>query len=425
METLAPGTPRRRQRRIAIRFAAMIFGLATALLAAETALHWFPKLIPANVLLRYPPEGVEFFVPGLLDRTPLSAVPLPTGRRPYQGPPPHDASTQTSWRGLQASEGETETLVLPADEDGLPNAVRYEHPDVVLVGDSFAALAGQTQPKGLVPSLEQKLDVKIFNLGIPGIGPIHESWLLRNLGVAKKPQAVVWFFYGGNDFQDTFYLQKSIARGIATHGERRHDTRRPFWILPTIVASWWSGPPVANKDELPPFQLPGKEHRFTWFHPDKLRFLAMSEQMMRPSPAAAAILQSLDEGRKAAAEIGAEFLVVYIPSKEQVWLPYAELPADLLTQYLEASTLAAIPVPDDPQAAAKLLRANCGALEGLCANWCAIQNVAYWSATKTLRDEVENGRQPYYRADSHWRAEGQTACVAAIAAQLRTLGVGR
>ena len=425
METNAPGTPRRRQRRIIVRVAAITFGLLAALLAAETALHWLPKLIPANVLLRYPPEGVEFFVPGLLDRTPLSAVPLPTGRRPYQGPPPHDASTQTSWRGMASGQGETETLVLPADEDGLPNAVRYERPDVVLVGDSFAALAGQTQPAGLVPTLEQKLDVKIFNLGIPGIGPIHESWLLRNLGVAKKPRAIVWFFYGGNDFQDTFYLQKSMERGIATHGERRRDTRRPFLILPAIVASWWSGPPTANKEELAPFQMVGEENRFTWFHPDKLRFLAMSEQMIQPSPAAAAILQSLDEARTAAADIGAEFLVVYIPSKEQVWLPYAELPADLLVQYLEKSALGAIPVPDDPEAAAALLRANSGALESVCASWCASQNVSYWSATKCLRDEVANGRQPYYRADSHWRAEGQIACVEAIAAQLRKLGIGR
>ena len=423
MATTAPGSSRRRRRSIVIRIAALAVGLLVALLLAEVALHWLPKLIPANVRQSYPPEGVEFFVPGLLDRTPLAAMPIHTGRTPYEGPPPHDASAQTTWRGIATGAGEAEQLILPADQDGLPNVRNYERPDVVLVGDSFAAMAGQTQPTGLVPSLEQTLGIKIFNLGVPGIGPIHEAWLLRHLGLPKKPRAVVWFFYGGNDFQDTFYLQTAMQRGVATHGELRSGARRPFWILPEVIRSWWQGPPSRNRPELDPFHLENKPQCFTWFHPDTLRFLAMSEQMIRPSPAAAAIAKSLADSHDAAREVGAQFLVVYIPSKEQVWLPYADLPAELLMQYLQASVLAAIPVPDDVEAQKALLHANCGALESFCADWCATHKVPYWSATETLRNELTSGRQPYYRADYHWRAAGQQACLNAIATQLRNLGI--
>jgi hypothetical protein len=82
-------------------------------------------------------------------------------------------------------------------------------------------------------------------------------------------------------------------------------------------------------------------------------------------------------------------------------------------------------VPPEPAAALALVRANADAMEQLVAAQCAAIGAEYWSATPVLRAAVANCAEAYYRADSHWRAEGQALVAPELVVRLRALGLGR
>ena len=155
-----PSTTRRQ--RLAFRLIGSALALGIALAAAEALFHLAPGLVPESFRQRFPPHGVEFFAPGVLDRTPVDGVPIPTGIRPFDGPPMHDlADVGVARAGIVLDRRDVPRLVLPVDRDGFVNAPALagaadasDAPvDLAILGDSFAALAGQSEPPGLVAAL--------------------------------------------------------------------------------------------------------------------------------------------------------------------------------------------------------------------------------------------------------------------------------
>lgn len=421
---------RTRSRRIAFRLLGLCFGLGLAALSVEIAFQTAPALVPKSFRQRFPPHGVEFFAPGVLDRTPIEGVPVPTGMQPFDGPPMHDiADTGVTRSGPDLDRADVPRLVLPIDADGFPNqaeAASEKVPDVALVGDSFAALAGQTEPPGLVVALQRDLGVSVLNTAVPGIGPEQELYLLRQRVVPRRPRVVVWMVYGGNDFLNALFLRMAKDAGARTLADLHRDQRRPTWILPALVGTLLS-PAVEGPtpEELPAVQLRGCPAAGTWFHPDTLRFLAMPRETIQAMPAWAAFAASLSAGRQEVEAIGAKLLVVYLPGKEQAALPLVADDGILLLRYVQRSALQAIDVPADPATLLQQMQRNAGALEDLISRHCAAQGVPFWSATTVLREAMAACRQVYFRADSHWRAEGQNLVVPALVARLREMGVGR
>lgn len=424
-----PSTARRR--RFAFRVVGSGLALGVALAAAELLLQFAPGLVPESLRQRFPPHGVEFFAPGVLDRTPVDGVPIPTGIRPFDGPPMHDlADVGVARAGIALDRADVPRLVLPVDRDGFVNApgraANADGPvDLAILGDSFATLAGQSEPPGLVATLARELGVRVHNTGVPGIGPEHELWLLRQRALPRRPRVVLWFVYGGNDFINSYFLQLARSGGAATLADVHRDARRPTLILPALAASWFApaaAPPAA--DELPPVRLRGCAATATWFHPDTLRFLGLSREALQGMPAWASIAATLAAGQRETAAAGARLLVVYLPGKEQAAMPLLDDDPALIGRYLARSSLAVIPVPADPASAVAQLRANADAMEQLVAAECAAIGAEFWSATPVLRAALANCVEAYYRADSHWRAEGQAAVAPELIARLRALGLG-
>jgi hypothetical protein len=427
-----PSTTRRR--RLAFRLVGSALALGVALAAAEALLHLAPGLVPESFRQRFPPHGVEFFAPGVLDRTPVDGVPIPTGIRPFDGPPMHDlADVGVARAGIALDRRDVPRLVLPVDREGFVNAPApagaTDAPvDLAILGDSFATLAGQSEPPGLVAALTRELGVRIHNTGVPGIGPEHELWLLRARALPRRPRVVLWFVYGGNDFINAYFLQLARKGGAATLADIHRDARRPTLLLPALAASWLAPAAKAPPDagELPPVRVRGCADAVTWFHPDTLRFLGLSREALQGMPAWASIAATLAAGQRETAAAGARLLVVYLPGKEQAALPLlADDAGELLARYLARSSLPAIPVPAEPASALALLRANADALEQLVAAECAAIGAEFWSATAILRGALAGCAEAYYRADSHWRAEGQALVLPELARRLRALGLGR
>ena len=426
--TPKPSTPSRR-RTWQLRALAIGIALTFSLLLAEGLLQLAPGLLPTSFRKNYPPNGVEFFDRGVLDRTPLSAVPLPYGVQPYDGPPPHDISDFGVATAADAERDRLEVprLVLPADSDGLPNLVRPTRPDLVLVGDSFTVFAAQQEPSGLQAALEAEHGVSCLNLGISGIGPDQELWLLKNVGLPSKPRVVVWFLFGGNDFMDAFWLRWNHSLGRETFADLFKDRRAPRLLLPSLIANWFS-PPVqkplgTDVSPLAPVTLRDHPDSEMWFSPDALRILSLPPKLLTEQSTWVGITEVLQGAHTAVESASAKLLIVFVPSKEQIYLPQIHPDAALLHAYTKASTFYAVPMASDPDQLLADLLANSGTFEEAVRAFCEDSGISFWSATPALTKKSLTGESLYYRTDTHWRAEGQHALVPGLREQLTQLGL--
>lgn len=409
-----------RRKRALIALAALACALAVAGVLGELALRADPMLLPSWYRERFPLHGVEFFRPGVLAETPIDALVLPYPVGPHDGPPPADLAVI----GVASPDDRSDALrfprlVLPIDRQGLPNAVERTRADVVLVGDSFALWAAITEPPGLLPRLEQETGLSIHDVGVSGIGPRTELWLLREVGLHKEPKLVLWFFFGGNDPYDALTLVGYERRGCRTFADVFGEKRPPpLWMPSVLHAAFdrWRSEPA--RPSLPPFRFEdssGREHA-TWFHPIYLAYLAATRAQWEQDPGWLECQRVLREGRSLVEAAGARFVLVYLPSKEQVYLPVVEPDADLVR-----STVA----HERPDAlrgdAAELLRdclAHRGELETLVSEFALREGMFLLSATPTLEAFAARGEPCYLAADTHWDPLAQGAFVAPLLAFL-------
>lgn len=421
MTTDARPRPRARRRWL-LRLLAVGFALAFALLAVELLLHLAPGLLPSWFRERYPPHGIEFFHRGVLDDTSLLAVPLPYGVQPFDGPPPHDIADfgVAPAEATALDRASAPRLVVPADFEGLPNAERPAQPDLVLVGDSFTVFAAQRDPPGLQLQLEQDLGARALNLGISGIGPDHELWLLENRGLPAKPRVVVWLFYAGNDVVDAFWLRFNMAQGPQTYGELFADRRAPRLIVPSLLAALFaSAPELPCKTPEPGFALRSDAARRLWFYPDTLRLLSQSQELLLGNPGWTGVTECLRRAQAATAKAGARFVVVYLPCKEQVYLPLVAPDPEQLWRTTETSRLYGLPMPADAMALQQALLDHRAVIETALQAFCEREHIAFWSATPAMAAAAAAGEVLFYATDTHWNLAGQTAVAPGLARRLR------
>jgi hypothetical protein len=411
--TASRRTPLRR------RLVLLLMAIAISLLSCEAVLHALPGLLPAWYRERFPPYGIEFFHRGILDRTPLDTVPIPYGAPPYAGPPPHDLIDRGIAAPAEAARDRAATprLVVPVDRDGLPNAVRAPTADLVLVGDSFLVYGAQSEPTGLVATLARGLGASTLDLGVSGTGPPQERSLLLQLGLPAKPRLVLWFFFGGNDVYDTQYHEQRLAQGLRTWGDLKTSRRAPWCIVPSLFVELFRS---AELERLATSPLPGLPDasdpaRLTWFHPDYTRLLALEPALLQSSIGWQRTVALLREAHAATVAQGASFLLVFVPSKEQVHLPHVRADAELLLRSANMPGNAA-----EFQAAA--LR-NRELIERSLAAACVDAGIPYWTCTTVLDELAQRGDSGYYATDTHWNARGQVAVAERLLEHLRASGL--
>lgn len=419
--------PPHRRRRTPLRLRLLLLTVAGLLSVGtiELLLHAAPGLLPAWYRLRFPPNGVEFADPGVLDRTPVTGLPLPYGVDPHDGPPPHDL-VDYGVAPPEASErdrAEVPRLVLPSDRDGLPNLDRPAEPELALVGDSFMVYGSQRTPPGLQMRLERRLTSAILNVGVAGIGPEQELYLLQQVVLRRPPKLVLWFFFGGNDLIDAFWLQHSIAIGCRTLGDLFCERRAPRLYLPSLFAELLRPAQGHRAPEvLPGFVPTTNPDRPVWFYPDTLRSMVITSEQLQQNHGWHVITRVLETAHRACQEAGAKFLVVYLPSKEQVMLPRVVADGELLRRYV-ASTYIGLPYPDRPDELLATVLQNRGVLEAALQKHCAASGIAFWSATARFEAFADRGAPAYYTADSHWRSEVQTDVADGVVEALDRLGL--
>ncbi len=410
--------------RFARRSLGCFLALAAGLAALEIALHLRPRLLPRWYRERFPMHGIEFFEPGILDRTPIEGVPLPLAVGPYSGPPPADLTEL----GIAPADGydarRFPEVVVPADAQGFPNPSDLERSDLVLIGDSFAVAAGALRPAGLQARLGEATGLTICNLGVAAVGPVHEEWLLENVGFAKKPRAVLWLFFSGNDVSGTLTPLLHKRKGRETYGAAYADRRAPRLFLPDLARAFFSAQQDHERNE----PLPGFSFRLAdgalqpiWFHPGEVLQLQWNREDWEKNLAWKAAREVIERVHASCERKGVRLLLVYVPTKAEVYLPYVEPDAALAAR--TASSVLPEPLSEDPASFLRSALEHRGDLEQVFRSFCEAAGVPFLSATPYLESLARAGELGFLVCDTHWQNAGQEALLEPLIALFRREGI--
>jgi hypothetical protein len=402
----------------------LILAVAGGVLFAELSLHIAPSLLPRSYRAGFPANGCEFFHPDVFETTPIEGVLLPHLASAHDGPPPADLVEMGLARDNLFDRQAFPRVELPADALGFPNTRTHERVDLVFVGDSFGVALGARSPEGLVAALERTEGLAIANLSLAGIGPVQERWLIETRALTLAPKAIVLFYFSGNDLTASYEPFLARRDGKRTWQEAWPERRKPFWILPDLVSkALRTAPPPLVGTPLSGFRFPRADGSTleVWFHPDYLRQLGWSRADWEAHPVWAPVQTELRGARDACTSHGVRFLLVYLPSKPEVLLPYVERNTELARR-----TIGALGIPPPAGSADELyaaLLANRHAQEELIRDFCARENIPFFSATLALEAQAACGELGYLASDTHWQSLGQAALLEPLRAFLRGEGL--
>lgn len=412
----------------------------------EVLLRSAPHLAPEWYKQTQPLHGVDMLVPGVLDRTPVGGVPLPMHYASYAGSPWLDLVVMGMVDPAAPRPDAGYRVDMSADALGLPNASEPERVDALLVGDSFTVMASDREPPGgLQAQLERETGLRFYNLSVAGIGPLREAWLLDEIGLAKQPRLVVWLFYAGNDAYDANAVRAYEEAGLTTYAHLFPDYQRPWLFSIDVLRGFWrraawpgwprllgvaraqGGPATAGP-------LPGLRMRSdasgsqrTWFLPLSVRYLARDADQWRLDRGWQIAQDVIAGARDRVEAAGARFVVVYLPTKPEIYLPFVEQDAEqihrMATFDLDGAHPEAQPPlrPRDlsPEDFLRQAHAHRESLRGLFEAYCAARSLDCLIASEPLEDLARAGRAAYLSADSHWNRDGQRAVGVALLERLR------
>ena len=113
---------------------------------------------------------------------------------------------------------------------------------------------------------------------------------------------------------------------------------------------------------------------------------------------------------------GGELVVMFIPSKDQVYLPLLEESfSETELQRALDRCLGQPPVPPELE----VLMRNRLALNDLMREFCAQEGITFLDLTADLESALGDGHNVYFPDDSHWNAAGHETAAAALARLLR------
>lgn len=261
---------------------------------------------------------------------------------------------------------------------------------ILCLGDSFTWGFGVEQSKGFTGALENELlkDVEVINAGIVGYGTTQEWLWFREEGLKYRPDLVILDFCA-NDFEDD-------APPALTAGERYP---RPWCVIKDGALVLKNSPVssgfLAAKGNPPPPMLDSQFYvyrllRFSWhtflkgLSEGKLSSNTESLNALASKKVAEALFKEIG---RLAKENGATFLVVIIPTAQEVRPSERDAPAafpNLRTAYHDALEV------------------------------CRSNGLDYLDLGPSLAQAEDRGQHLYYDRDGHWNEVGHRIAAEAI-----------
>ena len=329
------------------------------------------------------------------------------------------------------------------DAEGFRNDAVRERVNIAALGDSFTDALTVHVKDSWPMRLQQRLGVPVQNYGTAGFGPQQELLVLRDFVVRHRPSHVVLAYFAGNDIFDAERFEK-FQRGHAegsTLGWPIKDVydRADTWFVSSAVrasANWLANrqrPFVVSAAEAEPprdpviaahapfdgglFSLQVQGHLLQWaFMPPYLNTMNFSERELRARSGWRLTSEAILAMQQTSREAGADFTVMFLPFKSQVYWPLLErsLTSDELHHALEFY-LKNSGRPIDVAA----MRSNRLAQNKMLRDLCEQAGIPFLDTTSMLQQHVEQGENVYFPDESHLNEIGQGLVADALAGFLQ------
>jgi hypothetical protein len=165
------------------------------------------------------------------------------------------------------------------------------------------------------------------------------------------------------------------------------------------------------------FSLPvaGRTLQFA-FLPPYLNCLRFSREELQASRGWELTRRSFQRMKRLVRSQAGDLIVLFIPSKPQVYLPLLE--ASFPRAELRRALLLCVREQPQPPELEVIMR-NRLVLNDLMRSFCAEEGITFIDLTAELRSRVGAGHNVYFPDDSHWNAAGHETAAAALAERLR------
>ena len=384
------------------KIALVILGIGMGLSLIELLLRADPNLVPNEVRVNPPVRRVQVYIDNMYQ------IKLSNG----------DLFHWMHGKIAPLSPEQDKVVAnihLTTDEYGFRNMLpEKENYDVVALGDSFTVAGNVATP--WPQKMAEGTGMDVLNLGQAGTGPQEELEVLQEYGLAKRPQWVIMAYFEGNDLYDAAAYEQANPFILPRFGK---------YILTQGIANWrengeGKAQATPNANYLYPFTVTinDTELKIAFFS-SYISWLSISDEIIEPSQNFRLVRETILQAQMLSAEAGARFLLVYIPTKAHIYLPYLNDPETLAHIFTDVPTLEL----DDSgflqftnqRITAELAIQTLDDQTHLLAHFASDQNINYLDLTPYFQEEAGMGTELYYPFDTHWNQYGHNLAAVTIA----------
>ena len=383
----------------------LFLGLAIALGLVEMLMRAFPNWVPLEVRVNPPARRVKAFIDETYD--------------------------------LRQSDGDLYHYmrghIVPVSPDKDPvvahihmitdaNGFRNSPPEkatygIVALGDSFTRASGVASP--WTQKLAEQTEMDVLNLGDVGFGPQDELKVLQQYGLKKQPQWVILAYFEGNDLYDAASYEQAnpfilfrfgrymLNRSVEGWQEKRSDGAQ------AAVAPTYRYPITLTINQ--------KQIEMVFFS-SYISWLSLSEEAIAASQNYRLVTETILQVRELSETVGANLLLVYVPSKSHVYLPYLDDPDTITQVFIDVPRLelddAGFIQFTDQIATPELTREHMDDQARLLADFAVENQIHFLDLTPIFQAEAGTGAELYYPFDTHWNQLGHDLAASAISKYL-------
>lgn len=289
---------------------------------------------------------------------------------------------------------------------------------IIALGDSFTRASGVAVP--WPQKLTEYTEMDALNLGEVGFGPQDELKALQQYGLKKQPQWVILAYFEGNDLYDAGAYDQANPFIIARFGKYIIDQSVEAWHerksggVDTEAAVKYRYPITVNIDNND-LQMAFFSYYIAWLSADR--------EMIESSQNFRLVTETMLQVQKLSEAADARFLLVYIPSKEHIYLPYLRDAEILTSVFADVPTLgldeAGFLQFTNKRSTPQLIRQHMDDQENLLADFAAEHKMLFLDLTSIYREEASTGAELYYPFDTHSNQNGHNLAAEAINEYIR------
>jgi acetyltransferase AlgX (SGNH hydrolase-like protein) len=379
----------------------VLLGLVIALGLAEMLLRTFPNWVPVEVRVNPPARRVKAYVNETYDLK---------------------QSDGDLWHYMQGN-----IVPLSPDQDHViahvhmitdANGFRNSPPEkatygIVALGDSFTRGTGVATP--WPQKLAEYAGSDVLNLGDVGFGPQDELKVLRQYGLKKQPQWVILAYFEGNDLYDAASYEQAnplillrFGKYIFNKGlEARHGKRSDSASATAI-----------SNDRYPISMTINHKDLEMVFFSSYISWLSLSGEAMEDSKDYRLVRETILQMQEISEAQGANFLLVYLPTKSHVYLPYLNDPETISQIFTDVPKLELDSAGwiqfTNKTATPELTYQHMDDQARLLADFAAENHIRFLDLTPIFQKEASQGTELYYPFDTHWNQLGQDLAAESI-----------